>query len=961
MNSDQWDHLSTWHNAWLDAAPEDRQRLRDEFVAAEPDLQGDADALVSAGAPGRDFLETPAFLLSARQLALDSPELAAGAQVGPYRIVQLIARGGMGLVYRATDVRLGRDVALKMLAPIGAPDPHRVDRFVQEARATASIDHPNVVKVHDVGLFDGQPYIVVELLDGETLRARIERGMLPLAEARHVATDIARGLVAAAAAGLVHRDLKPENIFLTRAGIPKILDFGIAKLAPDATGRGASSTLTGILLGTAGYLAPEQIRGESVDGRADLFALGSILFELVTGQRAFAGEHTVDTLHAILHAPAPDVLALRPETPPVLSTIVARLLEKAPADRFQSAADLVWTLEQFEIAPVARAAPEPVATRARTTALRSRLWWIVAPVGLAAVALITWQLAGAWAPPSQSQALTRFAWTLPSGTALSSAPIVSPDGRRITWVGMDATGTSKLFVRALASVDATPLAGTEGARHPFWSPDSQSIGFFAPGKLARIAVDGGVPVVVANTGAPGNARGGTWGAGGVIVFQPTYRDGSLLRVSSKGGKVEPVTALDPANEEIAHRWPSFLPDGVHFVYSIVSMRDDRRGIYVGSSQESAAQPHHFLFGSDSNAVYSVGRNAPAGVLLAISNGRIETRGFDAERRALAGDVRSMEIAAVGTSPHHSMLLTASAEVLAYASAPIPWGHHRASIATDGTDLRIPPERELGGFPRLSPDGQRLARAKVDVVRNNPDIWVDDLVRGTSLRLTTSGDFDVMPVWSPDGKQVAYRSGTLSAPTIGFAAADGTGVTRTLPCPVIPCEVNDWSSDGRSLIVTVKGADIWSVPVEPGQPPTPLFAQAFTERDARISPDGHWISYVSDESGRAEVSVQHLSGAPRRYVISSGGGDQPVWRHDGGALFFAGPEGRLFSVSVRADGRDALAFGPAVPLNVPTLGERHWGTTYEVSADGRRVYFPHPGDLKPPHEFNVIIGWSALVK
>ena len=339
MSTDRWQLLSEWHNAWLVAGADERDSLRRQFVEDHPDLAAQANALASASAGLRGFLETPALALAARNLAQDDPLLDVDTLVGPYRIVGLMARGGMGDVYRATDVRLQRDVALKLLAHAGTDDTQRIERFLQEARVTAALDHTNIVKVFDVGVLDGRPYLVAELLDGETLRVRLGRGPLAEEEATRIAGDVAAGLVVAHAAGLVHRDLKPDNVFLTRSGVTKILDFGIAKLTDGPAVADGLATLTGVLLGTAGYLAPEQIRGDAVDGRTDLFALGSMLFEMSTGQRAFAREHTIDTLHAILHDDPPDLLQAAGVSPG-LTAIVMRLLEKAPAARFQSAADL---------------------------------------------------------------------------------------------------------------------------------------------------------------------------------------------------------------------------------------------------------------------------------------------------------------------------------------------------------------------------------------------------------------------------------------------------------------------------------------------------------------------------------------------------------------------------------------------------------------------------------------------
>jgi eukaryotic-like serine/threonine-protein kinase len=317
--------------------------------------------------------------------------------------------------------------------------------------------------------------------------------------------------------------------------------------------------------------------------------------------------------------------------------------------------------------------------------------------------------------------------------------------------------------------------------------------------------------------------------------------------------------------------------------------------------------------------------------------------------------------ATTTTPHHPALMSASATVLTYASGVIPWGSRFAGIDRDGSNLRVEPDQEIAGSPRISPDGRFLARHRLDAVRSNPDIWVTDLERGSTLRLTTSPDNDVMPVWSPDGTQVVYRSGTVDKPTIGFAASDGSGVKKTMACPKSPCEPTDWSPDGRFLVLTVGGTDIWTMPVRSEDQAQPLLAESFTERDARISPDGRWLAYVSDETGRPEVSVRSLTGPRRRFVVSSGGGDQPVWRHDGAELFFAGEEGRLFAVSVRQGPNAGLSFGAATKLNVPRLGERHGGTIYDVSLDGRRVYFPHQTDQSPPREFSVVLGWRALIK
>jgi len=955
VSSDRWNRISDWHNAWLAADASGRQRLRADLSVSSPELSAEADKLVASSESLTGFLETPAFVITAARMAADDAGLAPGTLVGPYRINSLIARGGMGIVYRATDTRLDREIALKMVLTVGAPDGLAADRFIREARITAALDHPNVVKVFDVGMQDGHPFMVVELLEGETLRQTLDRGQVSEAETRRIGIEIARGLIAASAAGLVHRDLKPENIFLTRAGVTKVLDFGIAKLAPDgARRRSGASTLTGILLGTAGYLAPEQIQGGEADGRSDLFALGSILFEMLSGQRAFACENTVDTLHAILHEPAPDLAAYRSDISASLATIVARLLQKSPSNRFQTASDLVWALEQG-MGPTerVRTAPQSDTQAIQAPARSIKAWRWAAAI---AVPLL---LVGAWATGYLSRRvaavdLQRFEWAMPAGTGMYSAPAVSPDGRRIAWIGARNDGPAQIFVREL-SADTVPLAGTNGARQPFWSPDGKSIGFFARGKLVKIAATGGP--VTAITDAP-DAKGGTWGPNGVILFQPAYRDAPLMRVSEQGGVAEPATVLDTAQEDASHRWPAFLPDGKHFLYFLTSGRDDRRGVYVGTLDGSPTAGR-LLFTSDSGALYVPGPSASQGVLLSAGSGGVEVRAFDTSRFVVIGEPRSIAVPATAATPHDPSLLSATGDVLAFGSRVIPFGFRFGRVDRDGSNVRLEDGNQLGGFPRVSPDGRFLARCRVDLVRSNPDIWVDDLERGTTIRITSSMDHDVMPVWSPDSTEIAYRSGTLDKPTIGIAAADGSGVKRTMACPRSPCEPNDWSKDGY-LVLTVQGGDLWKMPLTEGGA-QPLLAEKATERDARISPDGKWLAYVSDETERVEVFVRSLVGPVLRSIVTKGGGDQPVWSHDGKELFFVGPEGRVFVTAVQPGPRNMLTFGAATKLGVPPLGARHWGTIYDVSRDGKVVYFPgQPADT-PPTNIGIVMGWRQLIK
>jgi eukaryotic-like serine/threonine-protein kinase len=956
VNTGRWRILSEWHNTWLAAPDGERAELRASFATEHPELLQVADELAASSGAVDGFLETPALVLAAHHLAQEESQLREGTLIGPYRIVALLARGGMGDVYRATDPRLGRDVALKTLLGTDRGDGHAAERFLQEARITASLDHPNIVKVFDVGMTNDRPYLVSEMLEGETLRATIGKGPVTPAHVHALASGIASGLVAAHAHGLVHRDLKPENIFITKSGTAKILDFGIAKLAQDPAAPRGLATLTGVVLGTAGYLAPEQVRGDPVDARTDLFALGSILFELMTAQRAFAREHTIDMLHAIVHDDPPDVLPRGL----ALTAIVSRLLAKAPDARFQSAADLLWVLEQSDSTDVLAPTRHVTGNRFLRTA-RAR-----AVAGGVGFAIVLAALAGATlrdrAPlESVGPSLTQFTWSLPAGTTLNSAPIVSPDGRRIAFSALNG-GSPRLFVWSLDARDAIAINGTDGAKQPFWSPDGTSLGFFAGGKLMKVTVSGGVPVVLCD--AP-DGRGGTWSATGTIVFGPNLIFEGLAKVSAHGGPVEPATLVDFDRSENSHRWPVFLPDGIHVLFHVRASTDERRGVYVARVDRPASKPGSPLFRSESEAVFVPTSGRERGVLLAAADGQLQAWPFDAAALRLVGDPRTLPVAAGENTPYHSAMLSASANLLATVAVPMPYGVRLGSVTRDGTGVQWS-ERRPQNWPRVSPDGRRMALQVVDPIRGNPDIWVEDLQDGSRVRVTTSPGSDIVPVWSPDGRRLAYGSGSLHERRLSIAAADGTGVLQDLPCPGSSCEPTDWSPDGRRLIVNTRpiGAeprDVWSVSLETGGAAEPILSGPFSEYDARLSPDGQWLAYVSEESGRPEVSVRAMSGTPTRVVVTSGGGSQPVWRRDGHELLSIDREGRLRGRLVGRERRRALTLGAARALNVPLIGSGHWGTQYDVSPDAQYVYFIDRTPPSRPSEIFMVIGWRALLK
>jgi Tol biopolymer transport system component len=517
-------------------------------------------------------------------------------------------------------------------------------------------------------------------------------------------------------------------------------------------------------------------------------------------------------------------------------------------------------------------------------------------------------------------------------------------------------------VRPLDSRDASVIEGTDGAKQPFWSPDGLSIAFFARGKLMKVAVAGGVPVDICD--AP-DGKGGAWSPTGTIVFGPNIIFEGLARVSASGGPVQPATLVDVDRGENSHRWPVFLPDGIHFLFYVRASIDERRGVYVARLDRPASTPGSPLFRSESEAVFVPTSGRQRGVLLSAADGQLQARPFDATAVALIGDPRTLPVAAGANTPYHPAMLSASADLLATVAMPMAFGVRLGTVARDGTAVRTS-ERQPQGWPRLSPDGKRIARQLVDPVRGNPDIWVEDLHDGSVVRVTTATGSDLLPVWSPDGLRLAYGSGTLKERRLSIAAADGTGVARELPCPGAYCEPTDWSPDGRSLIVntrlTTSGAgDVWSVSLEAGRSAKAILSGPFPEYDARISPNGQWLAYVSEETGRPVVSVRAMSGPPSRLVVSGDGGSQPVWRRDGQEIFYVDLEGRLRGRSVLRQPTGELTLGVANALSVPLIGSGHWGTQYDVSPDGQHVYFIDRTPAPRPSDIRVVIGWRALLK
>ena len=929
-----------------------------EACGTDAALRAEAESLLSASQLTGEFLERPALERLAKSFASESLQLRPEQRIGAYTLVRQLGFGGAGEVWRARDARLGRDVAIKFLLPHLTADAGKLRRFAEEAQAAGTLNHPNILTVHDVGEYEGMPYLVSECLEGRNLRERFKAGPVPVpvADATAIVLGIAQGLAAAHERGIVHRDLKPENTFLKPDGGVKLLDFGLAKLklpAGDAR-EGREDGALSLVAGTAAYMAPEQARGEAPDPRSDLFALGVMAYEMLAGQHPFRGASVLETLHAILTREPTEVTTVNERIPPALARIVMRLLQKAPEARFQSARDLAWALSQAPEAP-ARASPLP---------RRSSRWlWFGLPAALVAALTAGWWLAGRQPDRAPAGELTRFTWALPAGTQLDSAPVVAPDGRRIAFAAQGKDGT-RLYIRDLGSLESRAIAGTEGATLPFWSPDGSSLAFFTEGKLMKVGLPNGAPARIAAAPA---GRGGTWNRDGTIVFSPDLILSGLSRVSADGGDVTPLTMLDASRGETSHWWPVALPDGEHFIYFVRSLEDDRRGIYVGRMDQPVGPAGERLFYAESGATLVPVAGSDDVDLIYLAGGRVEVRRLDVARLKAEAPARTLDFLPAKFTVDNPLMVTASKDVLAYADGVVPGGNRMMSLDLDGRNPREWEEASAHNWPRVSPDGKLIMRPRIDDTNSQPDILVEDLERGTVYPLVKTREPDMSPVWSPDGRQVAYSRGHLPGRvgpmTFEIAAADGTGVVHSMPCPGDYCEPTDWSTDGRTILLTVIKAgnhDVWTLPVNAEGAARPLLAGGYDEKDARYSPDGHWIAYVSGEAGQPEVKLQNAVGPPRRLVASGEGGTQPVWRRDGKALYFTDLDGRLCSVSVQWHPNGEPELGLPVQLEMPRIGFGHWGTQYDISPDGRRAYFMQPTTSSAPSEIQVAIHWQSLV-
>ncbi|MET0164726.1 MAG: protein kinase, partial [Vicinamibacterales bacterium] len=883
--------------------------------------------------------------------------LSSGTHLGPYEILDAIGAGGMGEVYKARDPRLGRDVAIKVLPASLSADPERLHRFEQEARAAAALNHPNILAVHDIGQHDGAPYIVSELLEGETLRERLNGGALPVRKAVEYAVQIAHGLAAAHEKGITHRDLKPENVFVTSDGRVKILDFGLAKLTqPDTALAGASAlpttppnTQAGIVLGTVGYMAPEQVRGLPADHRSDIFAFGAIVYEMLSGQRAFRGETTADTMGAILMKEPPDLPAGERHIPPVLERIVDRCVEKSPAARFQSAVDLAFALDALSSGSGATSAP--MAARARVS--RERTAWVLFGVACVIVLALAAGVYQRGAPARDTNPFRFLVSVPPMPNPLDIA--VSPDGRQIAFVASTSEGRTALFVRQSASLALEQLAGTDGATQPFWSPDSRFIGFVAGGILKKVDTSGGLPQNVGNLSLS-YFSGGTWNSEGTIVVSSGSR---LYRVPAAGGG-EPVavTILSETQQETGHVWPYFLPDGRHFLYLAWSIQPSNRAVYVGSLDSMERKR---LLSVESMAAYT-----QPGHLLFHRGGTLFAQAFDPSELEMTGEpvpIADQVFTGSGVGGRSAFAVSQNG-VLVYRAAG-PAANRRFSWF-DQTGKQLMSAGEAGLYTTnfdLSPDGKQIAVARLNPAASQYDIWVIDWARRDALTRFTFDpalSFNGNVVWSPDGLRIAFTSDRKGNRDI-FARKTGGVGEETLLDSSDDEWIEDWSKDGRYIAYGMnpragEAGDIYALPLFGDRKPIPVVRSPANDDEPRFSFDGNWLAYNSDESGTHQVYLIPFPPSDQKLQVSSNGGAQPRWRSDGKELYYLDLEGKLMAVNITTDSK--LESGTPRVLFDTKLSVDPARDQFAVTPDGQRFLVQLPVAESEPTPITVIVNWPA---
>jgi eukaryotic-like serine/threonine-protein kinase len=878
-----------------------------------------------------------------------------GQTIAHYRVGEKLGEGGMGVVYRATDTKLGRDVALKVLPEAFAADAGRMARFAREAQLLASLNHPHIAAIHGLEESAGTRALAMELVEGPTLAERIAAGALSVEEALPIARQMAEALEYAHERGVVHRDLKPANVKLTPDGNVKILDFGLAKaMAGDLSVQDMShsptltiaATQAGVILGTAAYMPPEQAKGKTVDRRADIWSFGCVLYEMLTGKQVFSGETVSDTLAAVIRG-EPDWEALPGDTPRGLRRLLQRCLEKDPKRRLRDIGEARIAIEENIANPEADVPGVPTAAAAPQPAWRRALPWAVVGV-LAIVALaMAWQLLRSPTPPEA----VRTSILPPPGIVLHiqgtqpGPAVVSPDGRMVTFAGRSEDGRILLYVRELDREQARPLEGTEGAIYPFWSPDSRSIGFFGGGKLKRVELAGGPPLTLADAN---NGKGGAWNAAGDILFTPLH-SAPLYRLAASGGEVTQLTTVNPAAGEDSHRHPRFLPDGRRYFYLARLTRpgaEGEAGLYeIRVASLDGGEPRTIL---QTRAQVEYADD----YLFHVRGNTLFAQPFDLRRLEFTGEPvpLAQDVIALGAGAGFSVFSVSPAGRLIYQAGDsfermeLTWRDRQgASLGVLGASAEYQE-------PSISPDGRRVAVVIVEEDRHAEDVWLLDLERDVRTRFTSDGNQKSSPVWSADGSRLAYsRLGSHNLEEVFIAPLAGTEEARRFSAE--GQNFNEWpiqfSRDGRYLLVGRFGGEyayvtVVALPLRPeAGPPVEIAAEGASVGPARLSPDGRWVAYGSFQGGSWQVYVSAFPGLGRRWQVSRDNGSHPVWSRGGREILFLDGTGRIVSVEVSTSGDTLEILGERRLFGGVTAGSPYRYPDFAVGPDPSRILTAAP--------------------
>ncbi len=959
MTPERWRRVEELYHAALTRDESNRAAFLASACAGDAEMLRQVQSLLAHHVSNGGVLDGQAMAAAAQLISGVGESQITGRRLGVYEVQERIGAGGMGEVYRARDTRLGRDVAIKILPSIFTSDPARLARFEREARVLALLNHPHIGAIYGLEDADGVRALVLELVDGDTLADRIARGRIPLPEILTIARQIAEALEAAHDKGIVHRDLKPENIKITPDGVVKVLDFGLAKAvfgdaatadlsqAPTMT---VGGTKEGLILGTAAYMSPEQASGRTADKRADVWAFGVILYEMLTRRRAFEGETASVVLAKVIER-EPDWTMLPASTPPRLRELVRRCVRKDPKARLQAIGDARIQIDEL----ISGATDEAGAVVTQPRPQRSaRLAWSVAALSLVVAAALAIPATWYFRRGAPEPLLTRFEVPTPP-TSNPASFALSSDGRLLAFVAT-VDGAPRMWVRPLDQVRAQPLAGTEGASYPFWAPDGRAIGFFADGKLKRIDLGSGGVQELANAAA---GRGGTWNSDDVIVFAPTA-DGVLMRVMAAGGTPVAVTHIAPG-VNASHRFPQFLPDGRHFLFLQPFSQSGTQGVYVGTLDDIREATR--VLAATTAAVY-----ATPGNLLWVHQGVLVAQRFDLSRMALRDEpIPIVQDAGVDGAVYRGLFAVSATGVLAHRAGRGDW-RQLAWVDRAGVTQRTvgPPDENALNSPELAPDDKRVAVSRTE--QGNTDVWLIDTSGDRASRLTFKSSLEGLPLWSPDGLRVVFGSFfNASSGVLLHKAASGAGDEKPLPALGEFQKPFAWSPDGH-LLYGIRhpktGADIWALPLAGDPTPVPFLRTLADETAGQFSPDGRWVAYQSNEAKSAQIYVQPFPGPGGKWQVSTAGGSQPRWRRDGNELFYVAADNHLMAVPI-ADGADpsTLKAGTPVPLFRTRLAS---GTSispdkpqYAVASDGRFLMNLSVEGAASP--IMVVLNWDAALK